>query len=47
MKSALFVLLLATSLSAQTKANPCPDRTEMQDEITDSKARSLACKAAL
>src|SRR5512147_1463103 len=37
MKAALFVLLLATSLSAQTKPNPCPDRTEMQDEITDTK----------
>jgi hypothetical protein len=38
MKAALFVFLLATSLSAQTKPNPCPDRTETQDEITDTKA---------
>jgi hypothetical protein len=38
MKAALFVLLLATSLSAQTKPNPCPDRAEMRGEITDTKA---------
>src|SRR3954462_13544170 len=37
MKAALFVVLLAASLSAQTKPSPCPDRTEMQDEITDTK----------
>jgi hypothetical protein len=37
MKVALFVLMVAASLSAQTKPNPCPDRTEMQDEITDTK----------
>ena len=37
MKAAFFVLLLATSLSAQTKPNPCPDRTELQDEISDTK----------
>jgi hypothetical protein len=41
MKSALLVLVLtasiASSLSAQNKPNPCPDRTEMQDEITDTK----------
>jgi hypothetical protein len=38
MKAALFILLLVTSLSAQTKPSPCPDRTEMQDEITETKA---------
>jgi hypothetical protein len=35
--AALFVLLLASSLSAQTKPNPCPDRTEMQEDIADTK----------
>ena len=38
MKYAVFVLLLAASLSAQTKPNPCPDKAEMQDEITETKA---------
>jgi hypothetical protein len=38
MKVALLILVLATSLAAQTKPNPCPDKTEMQDEITDTKA---------
>jgi hypothetical protein len=37
MKAALIVLVLAASLSAQIKPSPCPDRTEMQDEITDTK----------
>jgi predicted nucleic acid-binding Zn-ribbon protein len=37
MKVALLILVLATSLVAQTKANPCPDKAEMQEEITDTK----------
>jgi hypothetical protein len=38
MKAALLIFLLTTSLAAQTKPSPCPDRAEMQDEITDTKA---------
>ncbi len=38
MKYAAIVLLLAASLTAETKSNPCPDKTEMQDEITETKA---------
>jgi hypothetical protein len=37
MKAVLSVFLLATSLAAQTKPSPCPDRAELQDEITDTK----------
>lgn len=41
MKSALLALvLLASSFAvfAQTKPNPCPDKAELQAEITDTKA---------
>ncbi len=38
MKTLLVTLILAASLSAQTKPNPCPDKAEMQDEITETKA---------
>lgn len=38
MKVFLLVLTLAISLFSQTKSNPCPDRTEMQEEMTDTKA---------
>ncbi len=38
MKVIAVVLLFAASLSAQTKTNPCPDKAEMQDEITETKA---------
>jgi hypothetical protein len=38
MKVLLVALLLVASLSSQTKPNPCPDKTEMQDDITETKA---------
>lgn len=40
MKYVAVILLLASSLSlsAQNKPSPCPDKTEMQDEITETRA---------
>jgi len=38
MKALFVALLLATSLSAQNKPSVCPDKSEMQDEITETKA---------
>jgi hypothetical protein len=38
MKAAAVVLLLAISVSAQIKANPCPDKAETNAEISDTKA---------
>lgn len=38
MKYVAVILLLAASLSAQSKPNPCPDKNEMQDEITETRA---------
>ena len=38
MKALLVTLLFVASLSAQTKPSTCPDKAEMQDEITETKA---------
>ncbi len=43
MKPLLALLLLATTLSAQTATRPalsaCPDRSDMQEEITETRAQ--------
>jgi hypothetical protein len=47
MKPLLILLLFVTSLSAQTKPNACPDRTEMQGEIADTKTFILGMQSRI